>query len=255
MHRWILSTLAGDDFVGIRQRLGLFGYTLVGSAAYLPPGAADDTGDNNDWDVVLLSDRAVEPEVALPQLAEALKRNTDIQNSGVQLWYIQAVACIVKVVGTKESVDLLFAPECHAPTAETTTRFREIDAGDAVAMFPETMGSPRAMDCILLTHRVRTRLRRVGPPTAFTVAALLTLRRWAKARHVYGYRPRCKRQQNRKDNEAWERRGSDTPVVGRLFFMITEREEDARRPRRMRVARHAHGVLRLVRQGAASPLA
>lgn len=107
------------------------------------------------------------------------------KNEGVSLLgpnKLQATACIVKVVRQTESVDLLFVSGCRLKEA-TAVPFHAVDAADAASMLEYAEGS-RALDCVLLTHQVRERLMRSGPPTAFTVPALLTLRRWAKARHV-----------------------------------------------------------------------
>lgn len=124
----------------------------------------------------------------LPRLLDALSKHPTVKRTGVQMWYVQAIACIIKVLGANESMDLLLASGCKlGEDMYPGGTFSEVTATDAIAFF-DPKWSSRAVDCVLLTHEVQLRLGRAGPTTAFTVAALVTLRLWAKRRHVYGTR-------------------------------------------------------------------
>lgn len=62
----VLSVMA--DVPEMREELGIFGYTVVGSAAYLT-----DDMDGGDWDVVLLSSKMLQPEDVLPRLLSLIR--------------------------------------------------------------------------------------------------------------------------------------------------------------------------------------
>lgn len=99
--------------------LGIFGYTLVGSAAYLRSNSVD----SGDVDAVLLAHGGHEPEAALLRLMACLQQSEALQgvamptlshshHGSVPPWYVQAIASLLKVVDGKQSLDLLYA---HAP--------------------------------------------------------------------------------------------------------------------------------------------
>lgn len=196
----MLDALSEERFAAVRTTLGIIGFTVVGSAAYLPPRHCD-----GDMDIVLLSTSTSEPEAVLPALLEAL-RAAEASDGGVPvcgpgsvLWYVQAVASLIKVVRGTESMDLLMATGCRdngvvADAASSHRTFRAYPSAEACAVLPE-WGS-RSADCVMLTSLVQRALGGGGgvrgpptaPTTAFTVPALLALRQWAKARHIYGTR-------------------------------------------------------------------
>ena len=181
----VLGVIGSEPYAPLRRDLGLFGYVLVGSAAYLPAELCD-----GDWDVVLLSSSGLEPAVALPRLLDAVRATTIHDEDGrscVTAWYVQATACLVKVVydgaSAPMSVDLLFCGGCGAPS---TDAFRRYTTAEILELLP--VGSSRGTDCILLTHVVATALASPGRTSSFTVDSITALRRWAKTRHVYGTR-------------------------------------------------------------------
>lgn len=176
----VLDALADERLRGLRGRLGLCGYTLVGSGAYLPPESSTDA----DTDVVLMSMHGhLAPEVGLPLLLMGLRDDPRLVAS-TEMWYVQAIACLIKAVRGAESVDLLLTAGCDLVPA---ARFGALSAEEAVRALPADDGGSRAADCVHLTRRVELALRSEAP-TAFTIPALLVLRRWAKARHIYGGR-------------------------------------------------------------------
>lgn len=177
-----LALVGHDGLRPVRAELGLVGYTLVGSGAYLPPEVCD-----GDVDLVLLSSRPeVEPESGLPRLLEAVRGRCE---ADIVVWYIQAVACLLKVVRGGESLDVLWAADERVgdggAAAAGDDAFRRIPAREAAAML-ESAGS-RAADCVHLTCLVEAALAS-RHPTAFTVPALIALRQWARRRQVYGTR-------------------------------------------------------------------
>ena len=83
----ILSEIRSSDAV---QHLGIFAYVVVGSTAYLP-----DAEDAGDTDVVFLATGSQEPAVALRCLAEVLQESAGLRD--LCIWYVQAIACLLKV--------------------------------------------------------------------------------------------------------------------------------------------------------------
>lgn len=149
--------------------------------------------------MILLSTGRSEPEEALPAVLEHLQSDPTLQD--VAMWYIQAVACLLKVVQHNQSVDILFLSGCQRtdnnddgsdPDADPMDEFRVFTNREAVhrpvraslrkderacasgydpaRVLPVGDGPPsvrparpwvRASDCILLTQMVMTAL----PPT------------------------------------------------------------------------------------------
>lgn len=56
----------------VREEFGIFGYTIVGSAAYLT-----DDMDGGDWDVVLLSSKVLQPDDIFPRLLSLVTARID----------------------------------------------------------------------------------------------------------------------------------------------------------------------------------
>ena len=174
--RRILSEMeVGGKAHAVTQDIGIFGYVLVGSSAYLPSG-----GEPRDIDIVLLAHGhawrsalgytavLVQEDVALRSLCKALKPMDNIS-----LWYerlvlvtrgpsglVQAVACLVKVLSGECTMDILYVSGCE-PIGDGTRQGNGlrsaprrclvcVAAGDALRVLP-TEAEGRPVDCLRLT--------------------------------------------------------------------------------------------------------
>lgn len=80
-------------------------------------------------DMVLLGTGRSEPEEVLPVLLEHLQSDTTLQD--VTMWYIKAVACLLKVVYQNQSADILFLSGCQRPS-DDDDEFRVFSNQEAV---------------------------------------------------------------------------------------------------------------------------
>ena len=105
--RRLLAVFRSDPKVNEAiESIGVFAYAVVGSSVYLD---GDECG--GDTDVVLLSSSTNETsETALPVLLKALQCTTGL--SDINIWFIHAVVCLLKVTVSADCIDILFCGGC-----------------------------------------------------------------------------------------------------------------------------------------------